>query len=59
MEHVVLNTDEEERLFSACQNGDLETVQSLSRLLNVRDKSTPYAQSSLHYAARSVILSFK
>ena len=48
------NTEEEKRLFSACRDGDLETVKLLPRHVNAKDQSY-YSYRPLHHAVRFVL----
>ena len=45
------NTEEEKRMFSACRDGDLETVRLLSRRVNAEDD---FSKRPLHHAAKFV-----
>ena len=50
----LLQNRAEGRLFSACKDGDLETVKRLSKVVNVKSvqDGTLFSQSPLHYCCR-------
>ena len=57
---IYQNTEEEEELFRACEDGDLETVKRLSSVITVREVREIYNEESpLHVAARYVNLLFR
>ena len=57
---IYQNTEEEEELLIACEDGDLETVKRLSSVITVREVREIYNEESpLHVAARYVNLLFR
>ena len=57
--NIIVNTEEEEELLIACEDGDLETVKRLSSVITVREvREYLFKGSPLHIAARYVNLLF-
>ena len=57
---IYQNTEEEEELLIACEDGDLETLKRLSSVITVREvRDYLFKGSPLHNAARYVNLLFR